>query len=1328
MSILNRRRASVVRRGLCLAICLALLSGGIPLDVYGAEPEAFAELIEQQGFESAEVTATTAEDPGEVSSALVASDSLADTVESLKEGEEDTEPAQPTEVAQIEINQGLSSHTGKEGGDETLINSFAAKKETAVMMKIPGSDSFTDTQAADAIKEYKLEAKDVQSGRVELNASGDSFSAKQAYDKDCNNAGWYAVAEFSTGPDKGTYDFSIRNGETEVGKREKVTFYETTSLNILVVPVKAYWSKATKSDSAEGGAPEAAFYSCKEDNFYNALGEAKPWTELCNTLKEYLLDVYPIAEVTFHEGQELDAGEGNQAYDMVTADGQKKLWEDACRLQTKTKDGKDRYDLILAFVKYRQDDNGSGQGYTFGKPTNIITYSDKDMLPTVVHEIAHCYQVGDEYDGGSFNDNVNLAPNGYSGRDFVTGNDKKTSGAADYWMDTKTYKTKYSGSKEVDENGSGTLVPLSLHPYSLSQRKFIKWAEAGNTVYPTICYMGSGFSQGTDGYYWTSSVIWDHLLKQFLKKEKKEKTQTEETGEETNVNVYLNALRSGAELDEIEEDDLYYDDDIRWGDSRMVEVSGWFVKENEKAADFTVEMEPMFSYDGDLEFIEPLDELYKDSNEVYTFAALDENGDVVESPRDGNYSIVEFYGGFYNPRTKKAGELQKEVNFNFDAEYPEGTADFAIIKGRIGDDGSYDAKNVLWKATDLGVDFANKPEGYLSYADVNSETAEVEWVVNYAPEAGETEAEEGSELYTEVYYCPEGDEGETYFICCSEDEEWKKDLESGSVYFEIGDLGWTRNAYVWIKVTNGVNALDIYSDENDMTISFSTIELSGKGLTKTQDGRYTVECTGSAIEPTTKVTVKNPETGKVVTLKKDTDYTVTYEDNVEVGFATVIVQGIGQYPGRNTAEFEIVKKALAAAPETIPDLTWSEGLNEAVQKYLILTNKDGSQLVYNNDFTVKYTVDGNTKEKLSELIPSAPEVDTPVTVTYFGKGNYTGENKDTAVFTVLAEREGITDLTGCTVLLKKVELPYTGKAVKPQIKSVTLKDGTVLKASDYKVAYSNNRDIGTGKVTIAGRKNYIGSGETTFEIVPKEVTSLSVSGLKNQPYTGSEIKIESLPVIVKAGGSVLTKDIDYTIEKIEGADYTKATVAGTKVKPGVVIKLITTEKAKKDGKKASQYPRVKWGSKVKEEKKSVTKTFSIVQTKLNSASVTVSAANKEQDKNKVLSRDGKELGTLRSSTRAEQEELKKKFDFVIEGEGEVLVKEAVISGAIALKVYGTPLGSDAYTTTVTKTVNGQIGTITIKAVKGSSVGGSRSVKFLYQAVSEDEKSEDTGTE
>ena len=61
------------------------------------------------------------------------------------------------------------------------------------------------------------------------------------------------------------------------------------------------------------------------------------------------------------------------------------------------------------------------------------------------------------------------------------------------------------------------------------------------------------------------------------------------------------------------------------------------------------------------------------------------------------------------------------------------------------------------------------------------------------------------------------------------------------------------------------------------------------------------EYTGNAITPEINVVYNG------ITLKKGTDYTVSYSDNTEAGTATVTVKGIGNFKGDAKASFEIIK-------------------------------------------------------------------------------------------------------------------------------------------------------------------------------------------------------------------------------------------------------------------------------------------------------------------------------------------------------------------------------------------------------------------------------------
>ncbi len=95
---------------------------------------------------------------------------------------------------------------------------------------------------------------------------------------------------------------------------------------------------------------------------------------------------------------------------------------------------------------------------------------------------------------------------------------------------------------------------------------------------------------------------------------------------------------------------------------------------------------------------------------------------------------------------------------------------------------------------------------------------------------------------------------------------------------------------------------DLVADENyEFTTATSTITITPASITNATIADITVQqYTGSAIEPDPVVTFN----GK--TLKKGTDYKVTYDNNTEVGSsALVIVSGIGNFNDLETRHFTI---------------------------------------------------------------------------------------------------------------------------------------------------------------------------------------------------------------------------------------------------------------------------------------------------------------------------------------------------------------------------------------------------------------------------------------
>lgn len=76
-----------------------------------------------------------------------------------------------------------------------------------------------------------------------------------------------------------------------------------------------------------------------------------------------------------------------------------------------------------------------------------------------------------------------------------------------------------------------------------------------------------------------------------------------------------------------------------------------------------------------------------------------------------------------------------------------------------------------------------------------------------------------------------------------------------------------------------------------------------------------------------------------------------------------------------------------------------------------------------------------------------------------------------------------------TVTLSKKTYTYDGKAKTP---AVTVKDanGNVIASTNYTVAYSNNKKVGTATVKVTGIGSYTGTKSATFKINPKK-TSIS---------------------------------------------------------------------------------------------------------------------------------------------------------------------------------------------------------------------------------------------
>ena len=313
-------------------------------------------------------------------------------------------------------------------------------------------------------------------------------------------------------------------------------------------------------------------------------------------------------------------------------------------------------------------------------------------------------------------------------------------------------------------------------------------------------------------------------------------------------------------------------------------------------------------------------------------------------------------------------------------------------------------------------------------------------------------------------------------------------------------------------------------------------------------GSYTVETipdqtyTGTALTPA--VTVKKGD----VTLTKGTDYTVSYENNVNAGTATVVITGAGEYGGTLRQDFTI-NKATPGTPtgltgtrgKTLSTVTLPEGWTWDAPNTTMTT-------VGNYSFPASYSGNANylpATDNLTVQVQEKPTNTTDMTVTqasftysestaapvvgkptgagavtfsYAGRSGTTYGPSDTAPanagdYTVTARCEDSDyiytatadftinkkSITGMTVTLSGTSKVYSGSN-----QTVTVTSVGTLTAPDYDVITgTTGKNAGTYTVTVTGKGNYTGTASAQWEITPKSIT-VTPKGGQSKTYGESD--------------------------------------------------------------------------------------------------------------------------------------------------------------------------------------------------------------------------------
>lgn len=301
------------------------------------------------------------------------------------------------------------------------------------------------------------------------------------------------------------------------------------------------------------------------------------------------------------------------------------------------------------------------------------------------------------------------------------------------------------------------------------------------------------------------------------------------------------------------------------------------------------------------------------------------------------------------------------------------------------------------------------------------------------------------------------------------------------------------------------------------------IPVSKLTVSKIPDQTYT----GAEIEPTLTVKYK----GRKLTFDQDDpghqDYSVTYRNNKEVGTATAIIEGRGDYVGTRKVTFKIKEVAsLSKAKidvqfESTPVYTGRPITASSVTVTMNLKDENGQKvetaLAENRDYAVTY----QKNDKAGTA-----------TIVFTGMGAYRGTVKKTFKIAAYDMQSGNIVLSGLNS-----SYPYMKGGAKPE---PTVKfGGTILKlGTDYTLSYKQNNAVGNeATVTVKGKGNFKGSISGRFEVTPQDISKMMVSAA-DKVYQNKKNIYKTTVRLTDTNGKVLKAGTDYdkNIEYTYGED------------------------------------------------------------------------------------------------------------------------------------------------------------------------------------------------
>lgn len=232
------------------------------------------------------------------------------------------------------------------------------------------------------------------------------------------------------------------------------------------------------------------------------------------------------------------------------------------------------------------------------------------------------------------------------------------------------------------------------------------------------------------------------------------------------------------------------------------------------------------------------------------------------------------------------------------------------------------------------------------------------------------------------------------------------------------------------------------------------------------------------------------------TLIEGTDYIVDYTQNNSVGTGWAYIYGKGNYKDSLAKSFTITE--------------WNPKKHNPIDMSLVTVSLDTNSFVYSGSAhepkpALTYSVTDDYIYTLVEGVDYTIEYSNNI-------------NAGTALITLTGLQQGdggfIKNITK-TFSISKAEITsanieaianqiYCGRSIEPD-PLLTFNSMTLVKDTDYTLSYSNNTNVGTAKVTIAGKGNFSSDATKTFTINPKSADNILIKPVIDFIFTGKEI-------------------------------------------------------------------------------------------------------------------------------------------------------------------------------------------------------------------------------